>query len=41
MIQRYSSAGPNKQMFEMYNMTVKQPENAYGKISQSPPDIEE
>lgn len=30
MIQRFSSAGPNKQMFEMYNMTMKPPENAYG-----------
>jgi hypothetical protein len=29
MVVRYSSAGPNKQMYEMYNMSVKQPANAY------------
>ena len=45
MIQRFSSAGPNKQMFEMYSSSMNQPENAYGinSVSQSleEPVIEE
>jgi hypothetical protein len=29
MVARYASAGPNKQMYEMYNMSMRAPENVY------------
>ena len=38
MLVRYSSAGPNKQMFEMYTSSMRQPENVYK--DETPPLIE-
>ena len=41
MIQRYASAGPNKQMYEMYTMSMRQPSNAYQNGTPQPEAIAE
>jgi len=41
MIQRYASAGPNKQMYEMYTMSMRPPSNAYQNETPQPEAIAE